>query len=82
MTIKNFSELKLLTIDEINENKRQMKNQRKQQQYIYQNQMASMYGMGINDNKMPNFILHLDPYHSMPPQQMYMAQPFNNNNNQ
>ncbi len=82
LTIKNFSELKLLTIDEINENKKQMKNQRKQQQYIYQNQMASMYGMGINDNKMPNFIFHLDPYHSMPPQQMYLAQPFNNNNNQ
>ncbi len=75
LTIKNFSELKLLSINEIYENKRQIKNQR-QQQNMYPNQMYN-FGMRFNYGQMPNFIPG-QPYYGMPLQNMYM---YNNNNN-
>ncbi len=78
INVKNYSQLNLLTIEQINENKNKMKMNRLQN--MYPNQMG-FNPYGFNYGQMQNFIPN-QGFYPIPPQNMYIQPPpFNNNNN-
>ena len=80
INVKNFSQLNLLTIEQINENKKQMRMNDRMQQNMFQNQMGFI-PYGFNYAQMQNFMPN-QQFNPIQPQNMNMQpQPFNNNNN-
>ena len=81
INVKNFSQLNLLTIEQINENKKQMRMNDRMQQNMFQNQMGFI-PYGFNYAQMQNFMPN-QQFNPIQPQNMNMQpQPFNNNSNE